>query len=145
MLVRIATLGPLGYCRRGPATIATIIVGIPSAMLVGILPPVPALVAVFMVMLFSCLCADVAEKAMGCADPNQIVVDELAGYLVTMVTIPLTVPALLLGFAAFRLFDIWKPWPICILHRRFRGGIGVVMDDVGAGIYAHLLVWLTLS
>jgi phosphatidylglycerophosphatase A len=104
-----------------------------------------AFVTVSMVVILSCYCADAAEKALGRHDPNQIVVDELAGYLVTMVTLPFTVPSVLLGFAAFRLFDIWKPWPICKLHGSFKGGVGVVMDDVGAGIYAHLLVWLVLG
>jgi phosphatidylglycerophosphatase A len=145
ILVHIATLGPLGYCRYAPATIATAVAGIPAAILVGLLPPLAALAFVLAVVIFSCWCADAAEKSMGRSDPGEIVVDELAGYLVTMATLPITVPSLLIGFAAFRLFDIWKPWPICKFHRAFKGGTGVVLDDIGAGIYAHLLVWLVSS
>ena len=72
-------------------------------------------------------------------------IDELAGFLVTMIGLPFTVESLVLGIAAFRLFDIWKPWPVSVLDERIKGGIGIVLDDVGAGVLAHVLVRIILA
>jgi phosphatidylglycerophosphatase A len=76
-------------------------------------------------------------------DPPEIVIDEVAGFLLTMFLLPLTWLNLVLGFILFRLFDILKPYPIRRLER-LRAGIGVVVDDLGAAIYAHLVVRMIL-
>jgi len=80
-----------------------------------------------------------AERREGRGDPPSFVLDEVAGYLVTMIALPLQWPHLLGGYAAFRLFDIAKPWPIRSLERLPRGW-GVVVDDLMAGLYANLLI-----
>lgn len=83
--------------------------------------------------------ADRAEPIFGKKDAGQVVIDEIAGYLVTMFALPATWPWALAGFAAFRLFDIWKPWPIDHLQK-LRGGLGVMIDDLLAGIYSCILL-----
>lgn len=83
--------------------------------------------------------ADRAEPIFGKKDAGQVVIDEIAGYLVTMFALPATWPWALAGFAVFRLFDIWKPWPIDNLQK-LKGGPGVMIDDLVAGIYGCALL-----
>jgi phosphatidylglycerophosphatase A len=70
-------------------------------------------------------------------DPSEVVIDEVAGFLLTMLWIPLSWGTLLTGFLLFRLFDIWKPWPANAAEKR-HGGLGIVLDDLVAGLYANL-------
>jgi len=69
-------------------------------------------------------------------DPGSIVWDEFLGYLVTMAGAPPDWLWVLVGFALFRLFDIWKPWPIGVLDAKGRGGLGIMVDDLAAGVLA---------
>ncbi|NSW84831.1 MAG: phosphatidylglycerophosphatase A [Syntrophobacteraceae bacterium] len=142
--LKVATLGVLGRSPHAPGTLATLAVGVPSAFLLGFLPLFLSIPVVVTVVLVGFRVSETAEKVLQKQDSREIVIDELAGYLVTMILLPVSWKSLLLGFAAFRLFDIWKPWPVNLLQDRLKGGAGVVMDDVGAGVYACALVWLAL-
>ncbi|HEY1503689.1 MAG TPA: phosphatidylglycerophosphatase A [Stellaceae bacterium] len=73
-------------------------------------------------------------------DPGWIVVDEVVGQWLTVVALPLNLFAYAIGFALFRLFDIWKPWPIRAVERRCGGGFGIMIDDVLAAIYALMVI-----
>ncbi len=73
-------------------------------------------------------------------DPPEIVLDEVSGFLVAMFLLPVTWLTLAIGFVLFRLFDVLKPFPIGYLERRVRGGAGVVLDDLVAGLFANLCV-----
>jgi phosphatidylglycerophosphatase A len=77
-----------------------------------------------------------AADQLGVHDFGGIVWDEIAGYLVTLWLIPFSWNAVILGFILFRIFDIFKPWPIGKIDRQLRGGLGIMMDDVLAGFYA---------
>lgn len=79
---------------------------------------------------------DKAGRSLGVTDHPAIVWDEIVGLLITMTASPLSWQGLVLGFALFRLFDILKPWPIGHIERSVAGGLGVVLDDVMAGLYA---------
>lgn len=85
-----------------------------------------------------------AARRIGLHDHPAIVWDEIAGLLVTMTLTTVIVPAhwgwLIAGFAAFRLFDVLKPWPIGWLDRRIEGGLGIMLDDLLAGTFAALLL-----
>ena len=81
-----------------------------------------------------------ASQQLGEHDFGGIVWDEIAGFLITMSLVPLSWQALLLGFVLFRLFDIVKPWPISWLDRHIQGGLGIMLDDVLAGILAAILL-----
>ncbi|MGB1540579.1 MAG: phosphatidylglycerophosphatase A, partial [Rickettsiales bacterium] len=75
-------------------------------------------------------------------DPSAIVLDEVVGIWLLLAMMPLTLNAYILGFLAFRFFDIAKPWPICSIDKRLRGGTGVMLDDVIAAIYPVALTVL---
>lgn len=74
-------------------------------------------------------------KALGVHDDSRIVWDEIVGYLVTMIAAPAGWLWIILGFVLFRVFDIVKPWPIRWIDEKVRGGLGIVLDDVVAGLY----------
>ena len=86
--------------------------------------------------------AAVYVRRNGAEDPREVVVDEVAGQLLTLLLVPRDPLLYLAGFAAFRLFDIWKPWPVRLADRRVGGGLGVMLDDVLAAVYGAALVGL---
>ena len=105
-----------------------------------------ALLAGFALGVWAC---DVAGRALGVDDHRSLVWDEFIGQWIAL--IPLLVPALLpasgmswwlpvAGFVLFRLFDVWKPWPIRWLDRHLKGGMGVRVDEVVAGLFAALVL-----
>jgi phosphatidylglycerophosphatase A len=75
---------------------------------------------------------------LGEHDAQAIVWDEIVGYLVTMAGAPSGWPWVLLGFVLFRFFDVVKPWPIYLADRHVKGGLGIMLDDLLAGIYSLL-------
>ncbi len=79
---------------------------------------------------------DRASKTLGVHDHGGIVWDEFVGYWITMIAAPAGWVWILVGFLLFRLFDIWKPWPIKVADNVIEGGFGIMIDDVLAGIYA---------
>ncbi len=93
--------------------------------------------AILIVTALSMIAADIVAKSTGLKDPGLIVADEIAGMMVTMVAIPLTTTSLILGFILFRVMDVVKP-PPARQFERFKGGVGIVADDLMAGVYAHL-------
>ena len=90
---------------------------------------------------------NVASRALGVADHRSLVWDEFIGQWVALLPL-LVLPApwwtIIVGFALFRLFDVWKPWPISWLDRRVKGGMGVMVDDVVAGVFAAIVLALGL-
>jgi len=79
---------------------------------------------------------DIAAKKLDEHDFGGIVWDEIAGYLITMWLVPFSWQAMVLGFILFRFFDILKPWPIKWVDRQVHGGLGIMLDDVLAGVFA---------
>jgi phosphatidylglycerophosphatase A len=86
--------------------------------------------------------ADKSSKDLGVHDHSGIVIDEFAGMMLTLLFVPLTWFSVILGFALFRLFDIWKPWPIRWADQKVHGGLGIMLDDLLAGLFAGLLLFL---
>ncbi|WP_457668688.1 phosphatidylglycerophosphatase A family protein [Thiolapillus sp.] len=82
------------------------------------------------------------SRDLGVHDHGGIVWDEFAGYFVTMIAAPAGWWWIITGFLLFRLFDIWKPWPIGWLDKRVKGGLGIMVDDLVAGGYAWLVMHL---
>jgi phosphatidylglycerophosphatase A len=85
--------------------------------------------------------ADIAEKESGIKDDRSIVVDEIAGFLITMIGLPREIEWLIAGFILFRLLDIIKPPPIRGLQS-LKGGLGIMIDDVAAGVLGCCLLHL---
>jgi phosphatidylglycerophosphatase A len=131
-----------GKAPVAPGTFGTL-VAIPIYLLLaqagGGLTYVVVTVAMFA---FGVWCCGETEKDFGRKDMSSIVWDEIVGYLVTMFMAPGGWLFVVAGFALFRLFDIWKPFPIRLVERRTRGGFGVMIDDVLAGVYAAIGVQL---
>jgi len=76
-------------------------------------------------------------------DPSEVVIDEVAGQWITFALVPpVTLELLLIGFLLFRVFDIWKPWPVRWADRHIHGGLGIMLDDILAGVYACLGLYL---
>ena len=88
---------------------------------------------------------DVTTKALGVHDHGAIVWDEFVGYFITMIAMPAGWSYIIVGFFMFRVFDVFKPWPIHILDEKVSGGFGIMIDDVLAGVYAlacmHFLLY----
>ncbi len=93
--------------------------------------------AVIVVSVLSVIAADIVARSTGLKDPGLVVADEIAGMMVTMIAIPFTLKTAVLGFILFRVMDVVKP-PPARQFERFKGGIGIVADDLMAGVYAHL-------
>jgi phosphatidylglycerophosphatase A len=133
--VLLAAWGPCGYAPVAPGTFGTA-GAIPLYWaLAHFLDAWWGLAATALVIAIGIPAAQRAGRYWGVADASPIVIDEVAGYLVTMAFVPFSWPAALLGFLLFRLFDVLKPWPASAFDR-MKNGFGVVMDDVAAGVFA---------
>ena len=88
--------------------------------------------------------ANSSEKLLGRKDPGCIVIDEIAGMLVTLAGLPFTFFTAATGFVLFRILDIFKPFPIRMLERRVPGGAGIVIDDIVAGIIGNIALRMML-
>lgn len=84
--------------------------------------------------------SDKVSQELGVHDYKGIVWDEVVGYLLTMFLAPVGIVWMFTGFILFRIFDIWKPQPIRLIDRRVHGGLGIMLDDVGAAIPAWLIM-----
>ncbi len=91
-------------------------------------------------ILVSVYVADQAEKIMGEKDPGSIVIDEIAGFCVTLSLVPVGWISIILGFLVFRCFDVFKPGPVRYFEKHFSGGAGIVLDDIMAGVLAALVL-----
>jgi phosphatidylglycerophosphatase A len=98
-------------------------------------------IGVLLVLTGIWLCGESARR-IGVHDHSGIVWDEIAGMYLVLLVAPPQIAAWVLGFALFRLFDIWKPWPIRDLDHRLAGGAGIMLDDVIAALYAASLLVL---
>ena len=87
------------------------------------------------------LCESTSNKLGGHDDPS-IVWDEFLGYWLTMLFAPAGWIWIVIGFILFRLFDIWKPWPISVIDHKVKGGFGIMLDDLVAGAYALVILQL---
>jgi len=127
-----------GYSPFAPGTAGSL-VGLALVLpLAGLSWPVQ-LAATAALALLGVLAAARVAQLLGRKDPGLVVVDEVAGQWITFLALPLTPVTALAGFVLFRVMDIVKPWPARALER-LPGGVGIMADDVAAGIYAHLVL-----
>ena len=126
-----------------PGTVGTA-VAVPLVCLQLVLSTEVFLVFVLVFVLGAVYVAAVADKQMDETDDPSIVVDEMAGFLIAMAYVPLTPWLLLGGFVLFRALDIFKPPPINTVERKFSGGLGIVGDDLVAGLMTNALLQLAI-
>ncbi|HEU4415281.1 MAG TPA: phosphatidylglycerophosphatase A [Candidatus Angelobacter sp.] len=143
----IATFFGIGHMQPGPGTWAsavTVLVwwGASRWLQPGWLVPV-AIIASVAITLLGIPPSTVVARESGRKDPGFVVIDEVAGQLIALIGVPLDWKYLLAGFILFRSFDIVKPFPLRRLER-LPEGTGIMVDDVGAGLYALVLlqIWL---
>jgi phosphatidylglycerophosphatase A len=129
---------------RGPGTYGTI-VAIPLVALLQQLSSITYMVIATALMVFAIVIAQFYEDIHGGHDSKEIVIDEVVGYVVAMTWLPPTWQSFLAGFVIFRTLDIWKPFPIRMIDRRVPGGLGVVADDVVAGILTNILLQIVFT
>lgn len=129
-----------GLARYAPGTWGTL-VAIPLYLLMAhyLSPVMYALVLVVAFIFGVFICGRVA-RALGVHDFGGIVWDEIVGYLITMFLAPEGISWIVLGFILFRLFDIWKPQPIRWIDQRVHGGLGIMLDDVIAALFALIIL-----
>ncbi len=141
--VVVATWFGAGKSPKAPGTVgsaASLILWAPMVLLET--PWWARLAVTALVFAVGTVAAAAIVRARGQEDPQLVVVDEVAGMGVTLALAAHGAWSLGLGFALFRLFDIWKPWPVRLADRRVKGGFGVMLDDVIAGLYALPCLWL---
>ncbi|HIJ78488.1 MAG: phosphatidylglycerophosphatase A [Desulfobulbaceae bacterium] len=139
LFMAIASGFGLGYLPKAPGTWGTLL-AFPVHYLLIRLPPQYYALGLFAIFVAAVLSAGAAEKILDYKDPGLVVIDEVIGMLITLIGAPSTAYVWLTGFILFRFFDIVKPFPIRLIDQRINGGIGIVLDDVLAGIYSLILL-----
>jgi phosphatidylglycerophosphatase A len=128
----------VGRAPLAPGTVASAVTV--AALWLLNLSPIALTAVLIAVTALGTWAADEAERALGGGkDPGAIVVDEVAGMTLSVLVLPQTAAVLAVAFLLFRVFDVTKPFPANVAQR-LRGGLGVMVDDLIAGLYALLLV-----
>jgi len=140
LITFLATGFGSGLAPFAPGTAGTL-VGILICLPLIPLPWILRLLLVLALLALSFYVSDQAEKIYKRKDDQRIVIDEIIGFQITMLPVPINVLSICAGFVLFRIFDIWKPFPVRNMQG-FPGGWGIVADDVAAGIYAGMVLWL---
>ncbi|WHZ17910.1 MAG: Phosphatidylglycerophosphatase A [Rhodanobacteraceae bacterium] len=138
----IATALGAGLSPKAPGTAGSLVALLPWWFLLRDLPLAAyaaVLVAGFVLGVWAC---EVSDRRLAMHDQGALVWDEVIGMWITLLAAPSAWWWMLAGFALFRLFDIWKPWPVRLADRRVHGGLGVMLDDVVAGVYALVALQL---
>lgn len=145
VIMALATGFYVGRIKKAPGTWGSLAAFLPWLLLKDLPLPMYGLVigGVFILGFFV---SGSAEKILDSPDAGCIVIDEFLGMFITLLAAPPHVMAWVLGFVLFRIFDILKPFPISWFDQTIHGGIGIMMDDVVAGIFAFLslqFLWRT--
>ncbi|MGH7934914.1 MAG: phosphatidylglycerophosphatase A family protein [Candidatus Binataceae bacterium] len=143
IVIFFATAIYTGYAPKAPGTAGSVVGLILAwAAFAPLWRESPAAFLLIFVLIFavSCWIAGAAEKIFDAHDSPHIVIDEVLGMIATMFMNPTAWPYLAGGFVLFRFFDILKPFPASLIDRRMRGGAGVMLDDLAAGVYANIVL-----
>jgi len=135
----LATGFGVGYSPVAPGTLGTL-VAIPVYYFLSEIPSPLYEITLIAFFFLSVWVSGNAERLLGKEDDQRIVIDEIMGFLITMLWVPKTIRFMVIGFFLFRVFDILKPFPIRHLEKKLKGGYGVVLDDVMAGVYANIIL-----
>lgn len=146
MLIEInATFCYFGYVPYAPGSVASIT----TAVAVFFLPTIPVLFYLVGLLVLFCLGVFVSgryEQAVGKKDPSVVVIDEVVGMAIGLILVPKDPLLYVVALVAFRIFDICKIYPACVIDKKVPGGLGILLDDVVAGLYAlgvvHTIAWL---
>lgn len=137
----VATVAYAGYAPIAPGTVGSAVAAVVYWVLPEMAPTTGVLLSLFLLLL-GIWASSIAEGVYG-RDASRIVIDEFAGFFVAVLLVPKTLVIIILGFFIFRFFDIFKPFPIR-LAEKLKGGLGVMADDLLAGIATNMLLRLYL-
>ncbi|NOX59116.1 MAG: phosphatidylglycerophosphatase A [Planctomycetes bacterium] len=141
-LLLVGSIGPLGHAPAS-GTVAVAVAGIPLCWLMRTYLTLPVYVAVTIVFSIASMALHHAgDRILGEADSRKLVWDELAGFFVAMAIVPLTWKSMVVGFFLERFIDIVKVPPANIIDNKMHNGVGVVLDDLVAGVYTAAILWL---
>jgi len=138
-ILLLATGFGVGYCPIAPGTLGTLVAVPIYYFLSNISSPTYEITLIGFFFL-SVWISENAEIIFEKKDDQRIVIDEIMGFHITMLWVPKTPILMVIGFFLFRPFDILKPFPIRRLEKKLKGGYGVVLDDVAAGVYANIVL-----
>lgn len=142
---RMATVFGIGkYFKKGGGTAASVVT-LPLAWVMAQGAPELYAFATIMMLAGGIVISQVYEQMTKTHDSSEIVIDEVVGMLITLMLIPTTPVLYLLGFLLFRFFDILKPFPIGLIDKKMPGGVGVMADDVAAGIISNIILHVLIS
>jgi phosphatidylglycerophosphatase A len=130
-----------GLSPWAPGTAGTLL-AVPIYLVLSMLPLLGYLVVVAVLIAAGVWACDAVARDLSADDPPAIVWDEIVGFLVAMIAAPAGWIWVITGFVLFRLFDIYKPWPIRSVQERVRGGAGIVADDLAAGLMTFVVLQL---
>ena len=138
----LASVFGAGYAPVASGTVGSFV----TVVAIWLLPltPLRIAVALVVVILVGIWAGSRVERVLGKKDPGVIVIDEVAGMLLSVILLPRTIPVLITAFLLFRLFDIWKPFP-ARESQALTGGMGVMVDDLIAGVYTLILIMGALT
>lgn len=136
----LATGLGLGYIPFAPGTFGTLL-GVLMFYLLNGLPLIHYILFLAVFIVFASWVSGIAQGIFADKDPQKVVIDEVAGYLVTMTGCAWDWKLAVAGFVLFRIFDIWKPFPIRAVEKKLSTGFGIVIDDVLAGVYAGVVLY----
>lgn len=135
----LATWFGCGLSKWAPGTVGSL-GAIPLVALFYLFPPLIYMGLALGLTLLAIVISTLHEKQLGVHDSREIVIDEVAGFVIAMTWLPPTWQSFVGAFIIFRLFDAVKPFPIGLLDRKIQGGFGVVMDDVAAGLVTNVIL-----
>ncbi len=139
LFMAIATGFYTGYLPKAPGTWGTM-VAFPIHFLLIKLSPSNYYISLGIIFVIAVVTAGGAEKIVDTGDPGIVVIDEIIGMLIGLIGLPLKAAPMLIAFFVFRIFDIFKPFPVGWVDSRLHGGLGIVLDDVLAGIYTLIVM-----
>ena len=141
ILRTFTSFGALGRLPGAPGTygsLATLPLAYIWALLVGE-QHLWTLGLLVILSVFGTIASSIVERHLGTEDPSEIIIDEVVGQWIALLAVPMAWPYWLAAFVLFRVFDIWKPWLIGRVQD-LHGGLGIMLDDILAGLLAFLLI-----
>lgn len=130
-----------GLSPKAPGTVGTLM-AVPLYLLLVQLPLTCYVLALVVTGVAGVWLCGESARLLGVHDHGGIVWDEFVGFWLAMLMAPAGWLWIVVGFALFRLFDIWKPWPIRVIDEKVDGGLGIMLDDILAGVYALVVLQL---
>ncbi len=143
-ILLLATWFGCGKSPIAPGTVGTL-GALPLVWALAQLPPLSYMFATIILVVVAIFVSQMHEAITGKHDLGEVVIDEVAGFAVTMTLVPFTWPYVALGFVIFRILDALKPFPISYVDRQVKGGIGIVGDDLVAGILSNIILQVVLQ